>query len=284
VTHDHELAADEGEYLDPGYDAGTAAGDNLLNDFCRAEVEGWRRWALAAAGRHGSDPDLGVSWADTGCLSVSGNHSQWSRPIDVDQAAAVVEALSTHYGRAPGGPYVVFSAFPTPDLHGLGMRAVGHPPLMVRTAGQPVEAGHPNLSLRIERVSTTQQLLDFERTIIEAFPVEELVPWQPGSFVPAGLLDDDAWHLLVGYDEDGRPVATSAAFVTDHVVDVTWVSCRPESRRRGFGEAMTWGATLIDPSKPAMLIASDDGLPLYQRMGYVTLLRFTLWIGSRPPI
>ena len=282
MTHDHELAADEGEYLDPGYDAGTPEGDNLLNDFCRAEVEGWRRWAVAAAGRHGFDPDLGVSWADTGCPSVFGNPSHWSRPIDVDQAAAVVASLSANYGRATGGSYVVFSAFPTPDLRGLGMRAVGHPPLMVRAAGQPVDVEHPNLSLRIERASTTQQLLDFERTIIEAFPVEELLPWQPGSFVPAGLLDDNAWNLLVGYDDDGRPVATSAAFVADQVVDVTWVSCRSENRRRGFGEAMTWAATLVDPTKPAMLIASDDGLPLYQRMGFVTLVRLTLWIGSRP--
>jgi hypothetical protein len=30
-----------------------------------------------------------------------------------------------------------------------------------------------------------------------------------------------------------------------------------------------------------MLIASDLGRPTYARMGFLTLTRFTLWLGSR---
>lgn len=280
---DHSLAADDEEYLDPGYDSGTPLGDNLLNEFCRAEVEGWHRWAIAAGGRHGHDPELGVSWVDTGCNSVFGNPSHWARPLTADQASAVVADLARRYGEGPGGPYVLFSAFPTPDLRHDGLAPVGHPPLMVRAPIERPSDERPAAGLRIERVSMTQQLLDFERTIVEAFPVDELLPWKPGTFVPPKLLDDGQWHLYVGYDEDGSPVATSAAFVTDHVVNVTWVSCQAASRRRGFGAAMTWAATLADPSKPAMLIASDIGCPVYEKMGYLTLLRFTLWIGERSP-
>ena len=280
---DHSIAADAGEYLDPGYDSVTPDGDNLLNDFSRAEVEGWRRWAVAAGGRHGEDTELGVSWVDTGCASVFGNTSHWTRPLRADQVERVVGDLAAHYGQASGGPFVVFSSFPTPDLRSVGMAPVGHPPLMVRPAANTVlTSQRSSAPLRIERVSTEQQLHDFERTMIEAFPVDELIPWTPGSFVPEGLLVDDAWHLLVGYDEANQPVATSAAFVTDQIVDVTWVSCQPTSRRRGFGEAMTSAAALADPTKPSLLIASDDGRPVYLRMGYVTLLRFTLWVGNRP--
>ena len=48
-------------------------------------------------------------------------------------------------------------------------------------------------------------------------------------------------------------------------------------RGSGIGEAMTWAATLADPTAPAMFMASDAGQPIYLRMGYVSVLRMTLW-------
>ena len=45
----------------------------------------------------------------------------------------------------------------------------------------------------------------------------------------------------------------------------------------GYGEALTWAATCVDPSLPAVLIASDLGRPVYERMGYVATSRWTLW-------
>ena len=44
---------------------------------------------------------------------------------------------------------------------------------------------------------------------------------------------------------------------------------------------MTWAATLSQPDRPAVLIASDDGRPVYERMGYVAIERWTAWL--RPP-
>ena len=46
------LAADEGEYLDPGYDPQTPDGDNQLLDFVRAETALWTSWG-ARDGRRG---------------------------------------------------------------------------------------------------------------------------------------------------------------------------------------------------------------------------------------
>jgi hypothetical protein len=63
---------------------------------------------------------------------------------------------------------------------------------------------------------------------------------------------------------------------------VEWISARPEARGRGVGAAVTWAATMADPTRPAMLIASDLGQPVYARMGYLRVTRFTLWVGSRP--
>ena len=45
------LAADEGEYLDPGYDPQTPDGDNQLLDFVRAETALWTSWGAAMTPR-----------------------------------------------------------------------------------------------------------------------------------------------------------------------------------------------------------------------------------------
>jgi hypothetical protein len=44
---------------------------------------------------------------------------------------------------------------------------------------------------------------------------------------------------------------------------------------------MTWEATLAWPDLPATLIASDAGRPTYERMGYLSVVRVTLWTGAR---
>jgi hypothetical protein len=40
-------------------------------------------------------------------------------------------------------------------------------------------------------------------------------------------------------------------------------------------------ATAASPDLPAMLISSDLGRGVYDRLGYLPLLRFTLWAGHR---
>jgi hypothetical protein len=277
---EHSMAADEGEYLDPGYDAETPAGDNVLNDFCRADALAWRRWAELCDGKFDEDPATGVAWSDTGSASLFANACHWLRPMLPDEAAAAVKGLRSVYSARPGGPFLLYSAFPTADLSELGMSPVGHPPMMIRPPAPRPTVDRAPTALRIEEVSTEQHVLDFERALVESFPIDDLLPWTPGCLVPSGLVGIGGWRLWVGYERD-RPVATSAAFVADDVVDVTLVSCHPDARRRGYGEEMTWAATLAAPDRPAALIASDSGRPVYQQMGYVTALRFTLWIGTR---
>jgi predicted GNAT family acetyltransferase len=86
-------------------------------------------------------------------------------------------------------------------------------------------------------------------------------------------------RFWVGYLDD-RPVACAGAHVTEVCVDVEYVATHADVRGRGFGAAVTWAATLADPAKPAVLIASDPGQPVYERMGYLRLMRLTMWGGS----
>ena len=273
------LAAGEGEYLDPGYDPQTPDGDNQLLDFVRAESALWKSWGEAMGAELVRDDDSGAHWVDSGCASVFGNRVIWPRPLTNEDASRVVECMKAAFGSRPGGPYLLYSPFPTPNLSSLGLQPVGHPPCMVKMPGVG-DVSTFDGALETRRVTDQDGLDDFERTLVEAYPISEVQPWSRGVMMGAGLLDDPRWQIFVGYLE-GEPVATSAAFVTDHAVDVTLVSSRAECRGRGFGRAITTAAVRADLSKPAMLLASDDGQSIYRALGFASICRYTLWIGMR---
>jgi hypothetical protein len=132
----------------------------------------------------------------------------------------------------------------------------------------------------VERVTGAEQLANFERTLCEAYPVDELLPYDPARrwFVPAAL--ETPWHLFVAY-RNGVPVATAGAFAAEQVVAVEAVSCRAEARGCGIGAAITDAASSIRPDLPVALVSSDLGRGVYERIGYSSVLRYTLWVGQR---
>jgi hypothetical protein len=108
----------------------------------------------------------------------------------------------------------------------------------------------------------------------------ELVPLLPGAIYDERALADDRLRLWTGRVE-GKPVGVSAAFVAAGITDVVFVATLSEARGRGYGAALTWRAALTEPGQPAMLLSSDLGRPVYDRMGFLPLLRFTLWVRGR---
>jgi hypothetical protein len=151
------------------------------------------------------------------------------------------------------------------------MTLVGHPPFMIRPAGGAAPPDPPGLVIR--EAASQADMEDFARAL-EGYPAPDATP-----FADARLLDVPGMHYWTGYVDD-RPVACSAAHVSDVCVDVEFIAAHPETRGRGIGAAMTWRATLADPDKPAVLIASDAGQPVYERMGYLRIQRMTMWMGA----
>ena len=82
------------------------------------------------------------------CRSAIGPSS--SNPIDdIDASCSSTSGRSTTPGRAT--PFLLDSAWPTPDLGPIGFAPMGHPPLMVRPAGVPfagAAAGAPHRARR----------------------------------------------------------------------------------------------------------------------------------------
>jgi GNAT superfamily N-acetyltransferase len=193
-----------------------------------------------------------------------------------------VAALDAFYGfarRETSGTVFLFSPWPTPDLRSHGWTLLDYQPLMLRPAGG--ESPPAPSDLRIEDVRDEKSLRAFEVTIVRGFGMPEVEAQGPGAAFSAGILTDDRQRLWVGWAGD-QPVSAAAAFVDAGINDVTLVATVPEARRRGYGAALTWRATLADPGLPSLLLATDEGRPVYERMGYMSLFRFVLWSRDRP--
>jgi GNAT superfamily N-acetyltransferase len=219
----------------------------------------------------------GVWVADAGSPNPFLNGATLLQPLTEAEAEPLTERLERFFGQREGGPWLLWSSWPTPDLSGLGYVLWGHPPVMVRPAGGG-QLPSPS-ELRIVEVDSEQGLRDVERTLVEGYPLLGLETMSPGCLFPAAVLGDPL-RCWVGYVED-RPVSVAAAMVTEDHVHVMMVATRPEARGHGYGAALTWRATLADPSLPAMLEASDDGRPVYERMGYREVGRMSLWERPR---
>ena len=53
-------------------------------------------------------------------------------------------------------------------------------------------------------------------------------------------------------------------------------------RNRGYGAALTWRATAVEPRLPALLQSSELGQSVYERLGYTVVTRLGLWERARP--
>jgi GNAT superfamily N-acetyltransferase len=259
--------------LPDGWGEDTPRGDSLI----RAYAEAWADLAeiLGRAGGHRTVRSNDFVAFDSGAPFPFVNAAVLLRPVH-DPDDPVLDEITAFFATDAGDtPFLVWSATPTPSLTARGWNLMGHPPLMLRPAG-PADVPTPE-GIEIVPVRDPETLAAFDTTLIEAYPVPEM---RGRRHFGNDVMDAPGWHMWLAM-ADGRPIGTAAAQVTETIVDVEWISLRPEHRGKRVGEALTWAATLAEPTLPAMLFASDLGRPTYERMGYVTLTRLTLWVGRR---
>jgi GNAT superfamily N-acetyltransferase len=268
-----------GVVLETGWEASTPPADTILRRAVLALAEEREQTALGQGGRAVRSERL--SLADAGSPSPFLNNAVLLRPLAAPGGECLLEEAEGFYADGTGGPWMLFSPWPTPDLAGRGWELVGHPPLMLRPPGGAAPAIPPELEIR--RVTEARGLAAFEATLAEGYPLAELQPLRRGRLYHPDALTGGRLRCWVGW-VDGRPVSVAASWVTGGVVDVAWVATLSRARRRGYGAALTWQAARdLRGGLPAVLLASDDGRPVYQRMGFLPLLRFTVWLHPRAP-
>jgi hypothetical protein len=253
------------EALTTGWEAEVPAEDSLLRAYVLATSKRSEQLARAGDGRFAVTDT--ATFADAGSPVLFDNAVVFTRPLQAEEARATIqEALAFFRGETP---FVVFSAWPIPGAGDLGIALMGHPPFMFRPVGPPPE-GH-DAGLDIREVTDAEGLTTFFRTIVEAYPM----PAGASVLADPRVLDGQI-RLWVGYEGD-RPVGTAGVIVAHGLNDVEWLSVYERDRGKGYGAALTWAATLADPALPGVLIASDPGQPVYEKMGYLRLTRMSMW-------
>ena len=218
------------------------------------------------------------AWAtDTALPSRMFNRVIILRRLDPSSAADLAERIVRFYAEVPdGGPYLVVDTWATLDLEPYGFKRWMTLPFMVRAR---VGAAGPVSGLEIREARSTSEMAGFVEALIEGFGLSELKGVPASRVVDERVLAEGSMRCWVAYLE-GQPVGTSVAYHSDGVVGVYLVGVVPVMRRKGFGEALTWHATLSDPALPSSLQASDLGRLVYERMGYVTRAECALWIKT----
>ena len=202
------------------------------------------------------------------------NSATLLRPLNEDAASELVARFDAFYASHPGGPWMIWSAWPTPDLSANGMQPGGDTPLMVRLPGALPPA--PS-ELRIVEASDDTVLRAMDHVMNEGYSVGELRP--EDRLTDARALGGPL-RFFVGYLGD-EPVTCAASYTGEQEVGIYMVATLPQARGKGYGGAVTAAAVASAPDLPAVLQASDDGQPVYARLGFQAVAPFTLWFKPR---
>ena len=266
------LAADPDEHLEDGASLRTPDGDNLLLDGVRGMYRAYADLAEDRGGRTGVVGSIGL--ADARSPVPFENWALTLAPLrSAEVAGAVADARAFH---ADGDvPWIFGSAWPVDDLSEHGLQRIGHPPFMVRPTGTVTPLR--DTDLRIVEVDSPELADVFEQTIGEAYPIDAVLG-VPDAALPRKF-PARGWRFFIGYEGD-RAVGTSAGWIGPHDVHVEMISVRAECRGKGYGAVLTMAPISCAPEVPSVLIASDDGLSVYRRLGFVPLVRFGLWLGT----
>ena len=272
------MADDHTDPLETGWLPTTPAADTLLRRHALNLVEANAAIAGSLGGRVLRDERFFL--ADVGRPAGFASSGLLVQPLD-DRGGETLAAVDAFYGFGNGqarSEITLFSPWPMRDLRPHGWQLVGHPPLHLLPRGAIPSPPPPEL--RIARVTDEASLERWERTAVAAYPFRDLRGFGRGALLGAAILGDDRHRLWLG-TVDGTDVAAAQAFVANGVTNVLLIATARQARRRGYGAAMTWAAVGTAPEQPTMLLSSDAGRPVYERMGFLPLTRWTLWYRYR---
>lgn len=188
---------------------------------------------------------------------------------------ALLDEIEIRTAQGTGAVYL-WSLWPTPDLRHRGWVLDGHPPLLVRPPIPPAPPADPPLPVR-----TAAGLAEWERVLVEGYPLPDLQPARPGALVHPALLDDERFRFWTSTTADGTPAAISAQFVAHGVAGFALGVTLPAARRGGHWSRHARLRLHTEPDRWHVGAFSDDSRPGAERLGFVPVLRHTLWHRTR---
>lgn len=255
--------------LETGWERDTPVSDNLVRRFLRNQADLGATIAVASGGR-AAEGD-GVSLADAGGQLSYVNQSTLQRPV-TDISDPVLDVIDDFWRDDRERPSTLLSAWPTPDLAARGWERVGHPMLVVRSPGSFPVAAAPGVE--VEMVSTAAGIAEAERVVVEGYPMPNLVG-RPGEALSPGLVDTAVRYRIGRLHGDA--VAAAGSYIAHGVVNLCMAATLPAARRRGVWGALVRARVNDAPELPSVAFTSDDSRPGFVAMGFLPILRFTLW-------
>ena len=202
---------------------------------------------------------------------------------DEAEAAAVADAVETM--RAGSYRFLVHLRSGADDrfvplMADLGLVEPDPTELTPGMALQPIgDDTPPPGDLEIRRVDGEAAFDDHVRVAAAGFGMDESLV---RSFLDPRLVDDEDTASYVGYI-GGEAVVVGAGLRSGRTIGVYNIATITAARRRGYGAAMTRHVAAEGKAAGcdvAVLQASDMGRPIYERLGYRTVVRYRAFMDD----
>jgi len=208
--------------------------------------------------------------------------------IEREEATAAGVLAGVAQGREWGGPFVVrlrdgIDDRFIPTLSQAGLAPEGAETSTPGMVAYPIdfdavaEAAVPELEIR--RVTDAAGINAHREAVTAGFGSHPAVA--DGTACP-GLLDRPGCVVYVGYVFDD-PVVSGLGWRTGRTIGVYSIATIESARRRGYGAAMTARAVadgVVAGCDVAALQASEMGRPIYERLGFRTVVKYTAYLEA----
>jgi ribosomal protein S18 acetylase RimI-like enzyme len=252
-----------------------ATGRGILDSSVANAEALWWAFAVARGHRVVDDP----AWL----VVDAGNDVVGTRVILRAPVAGALQLESLHrLIEGASRPVTVEDPFASIDLHAQGLVPRS---LSVMGAGPLTPDAIPNEDrpdITVCRVQGNEgQLLDADQIVVAGFPRPTTdQAYRPGRMLPVGLLQMPDVSVFVA-DFLGAPCGACMTVKDTHGVGgVYWVAVLAEHRRAGIGRALMLAAMTELAGLPMVLSATEQGAPLYQKLGFETAIQSTWWTSS----
>jgi GNAT superfamily N-acetyltransferase len=172
------------------------------------------------------------------------------------------------------------------DLSRFGATRMPIMPVMAREPG-PVEGVSTELpavspargggSLTVDEALDRDTFAQVERVIVDGFPLPARQPWTRSEALPEQLLRQPGCRAWLGR-VDGAPAGACLSYDDGRATGVYWVATLPDQRGQGVARAVLRTALAhAHPDRPATLVATSVGEPLYRTLGFTELAPTCWW-------
>lgn len=259
-----------------GWEASAPPQDTALRQFVLAQTA-FQQLSGEALGAEIVETDAFIA-VDCGRPASMINFTFVKQPLHGALLESTMDTLNGLYD-IPGktGFVGLYSPLPTADFSPWGWILAGHPPVQVRHPAMPL-LEIP--AVRLERVSSEADQVLLERIMQDGFEFEEMRGSPPGAHLGSGMYNDPRFAAWIGYVDD-IPISAAASLVEAGIVNVVMVATMLSGRRKGGGLAVTQAAARPELGLPGVLFASEEGRPVYERLGFVPIIRGAFWYRNR---